>query len=201
MKKETILLPEEEINNIRRLATAVAEDSELVNEIACYLYDIAKMGKKELSQETITSIQLMPIEESHNIFPGLLLFLQNNMIARGSKKTGAKKVCMYRLISFIDDTREAILKYLQRPGTKLSFKEISNYSEIFNIKYIKDNISSVKNSVNISRLVIAVALSDYDKQSTFSLNPHMIQHIEFILNLVTDEQLDALIDVHKLYFN
>lgn len=194
MKKETILLPEE-INNIRRLATAVAEDSELVNEIACYLYDIAKMGKKELSQETITSIQLMPIEESHNIFPSLLLFLQNNMIARGSKKTGAKKVCMYRLISFIDDTREAILKYL------LSFEEISNYSEIFNIKYIKDNVSSVKNNVNISRLVIAVALSDYDKQSTFSLNPHMIQHIEFILNLVTDEQLNALIDVHKLYFN
>ena len=79
MKKETILLPEE-INNIRRLATAVAEDSELVNEIACYLYDIAKMGKKELSQETITSIQLMPIEESHNIFPSLLLFLQRYLI-------------------------------------------------------------------------------------------------------------------------
>ena len=108
---------------------------------------------------------------------------------------------MYRLISFIDDTREAILKYLQRPDTKLSFEEISNYSEIFNIKYIKDNVSSVKNNVNISRLVIAVALSDYDKQSTFSLNPHMIQHIEFILNLVTDEQLNALIDVHKWYFN
>lgn len=200
MKKETILLPEEEINNIRRLATAVAEDSELVNEIACYLHDIAKMGKKELSQETITSIQLMPIEESHNIFPALLLFLQNNMVARGSKKTGSKKVCMHRLISFIDATREAILKYLQRPGTKLSFKEISNYSEIFNMKYMKDNIFSVKNS-NISRLVIAVALSDYDKQATFSLNPHMIQHIEFILNLVTDEQLKALIEVHRLYFN
>lgn len=162
MEKQTILLPEEEIKTIRSFANAVADDSDLVNSIACYLYDIAKDGKKELSQETLSSMHVMPLEEAHNIPRDISSFLKTNMVARGSKATGTKKIRMQRLILFVHSIREAVINLLEKDNIMFSSEDIKNFSEIFNMKYVRTHIYSPKSS-NTLRLIIAVALSDNDR--------------------------------------
>lgn len=199
MEKQTILLPEEEIKTIRSFATAVADDSNLVNSIACYLYDIAKDGKKELSQETLSSMQVMPLEELTNIPHDISSFLKTNMVSRGSRTSGSKKIRMQRLIIFVHSIREAVLQRLERDNIMFSTEEIKNFSEIFNMKYIKTHIYSPKSS-NTLRLIIAVALSDNDRFSVFESNSNMLKHAEFLFRLANENQIQSLFDVYDSYF-
>lgn len=199
MEKQTILLSEEEIKIIRSFATTVADDSELVNSIACYLYDIAKDEKKELSRETLSSMKVMPLEEITNIPYDISAFLKTNMVARGSKSSGSKKVRMQRLIFFVHSIREAVLHRLEKDNIMLSTEEIKNFSEIFNMKYIKTHIYSPKSS-NTLRLVIAVALSDNDRFSVFELNSNILKHAEFLFRLANENQMQSLFEVYNLYF-
>ncbi len=199
MEKQTILLPEEEIKTIRSFANAVADDSDLVNSIACYLYDIAKDGKKELSQETLSSMHVMPLEEAHNIPRDISSFLKTNMVARGSKATGTKKIRMQRLILFVHSIREAVINLLEKDNIMFSSEDIKNFSEIFNMKYVRTHIYSPKSS-NTLRLIIAVALSDNDRFSVFELNQNMLKHAEFLFRLANEDQMQSLFEVYNLYF-
>ena len=200
MTKETILLSENELKDIQKLANAIADNSELVNLISCYLYDMAKEDKKTISGENISLIECMPIEENQDLPESIVLFLQHNILSKGNKEFGCKKLRMQRLQAFIYFVREAILEYLHNNNNSVSLRDIKNYSEIFNMRYIKEHVFTSKKS-SVLKLAIAVALSDNDKFSVFDSNPIMTKHIEFIFRLINEEQFRSLLEVYNIYFN
>lgn len=194
MLKKTSLA-QEEIQKIRNLAREVVENPTLIDWIVTLLWDNVKYDKKEFPKSSIESINRISKEGEKDIPSSILKFLQENVISHGNKMTGNKQVRLERIFFFIETIRKYLLMKVDN-NIYISSKIIYSYSQIFNIKSIK-NLKPT--TINQLRLAFAVALVENDNGGILGDHSECIDNFYELYCLTTAQQREDLFNVVKQF--
>lgn len=193
------ILTTNEMGVIRKFAKEIAKDPYLVELISSLLCDIVKDGKNDFTDSSIDSVDDLDTDYEEDIPIPVVEFLKENVVKRGNRKTGNKKIRLARVCFFIDEIRANILKKINQPE-EISCQDLAGYSQIFNMKYVKTNFTHVEKSNEI-RLIIAVGLSDYDYNGLLSGMPEYIDTIYDFFKSASKSQVTNMIEAYKfIYF-
>lgn len=196
---KNVVLPTDEMEVIREFAKEVIKKPYLVELIASLLCDIVKDGKIDFTDSSIDSVDDLDPDYEDDIPIPVVDFLKENVVKRGNRYSGNKKLRLARVCFFIDEIRANILKKINQPE-EISCQDLAGYSQIFNMKYIKSNFSHVEKPNEI-RLIIAVGLSDYDYNGLLSGMPEYIDTIYDFFKSASKSQLTNMIEAYKfIYF-